>query len=79
MAPFEIYFLLPLSLFLLFSKNINFKTFLTFFFFLTFYITLTLFYYILNKKLITIQIYFMFPYKLFQLYITLVLFSNHSK
>jgi hypothetical protein len=47
--------------------------------FFTFYITSTLFYYFLNKKFTTIQIFFTFPYKLFQLYITSILIFNHSK
>jgi hypothetical protein len=57
MAPFEIHFPLPFPYFHFSQKNkkINLKTFLTF---CTFYITSTLFYYFLNKKLTTIQIFF---------------------
>jgi hypothetical protein len=61
------------------KKNINFKIFLTF------YITSTLFYYyfIFLKKTyyntILFLFFFTFPYKLFQLYITSIIFYNYSK
>jgi hypothetical protein len=59
----------------LLPKNINFKIFLLFSLFISHQ---HFFYYFLNKKLTTIQIFFFtFSYKLFQLYITSIIFFNH--